>query len=162
MKKLLVLVCAAIMSISASAQKGEKAIGVNLSYGSEIKNAGIGVKGQYFLADRLRGEASVDYFFKKDYTSMWDINANLHYLFDIAPKTKVYPLVGLGYTNWNVELELLDHGTIKATKEKLAVNVGAGIQYELTNKVNVDAEVKYQIIDNYNQVVVGVGLAYKF
>lgn len=70
MKKLLVLVCAAIMSISASAQKGEKAIGVNLSYGSEIKNAGIGVKGQYFLADRLRGEASVDYFFKKDYTSM--------------------------------------------------------------------------------------------
>ena len=93
---------------------------------------------------------------------MWDINANLHYLFDIAPKTKVYPLVGLGYTNWNVELELLDHETIKATKEKLAVNVGAGIQYELTNKVNVDAEVKYQIIDNYNQVVVGVGLAYKF
>ena len=162
MKKLLVLVCAAVMSISASAQKGEKAIGVNLSYGSKIKNAGIGVKAQYFLADRLRGEASVDYFFKKDYTSMWDINANLHYLFDIAPKTKVYPLVGLGYTNWNVELELLDHGTIKATKEKLAVNVGAGIQYELTNKVNVDAEVKYQIIDNYNQVVVGVGLAYKF
>ncbi len=36
MKKLLVLVCAAVMSISASAQKGEKAIGVNLSYGSEI------------------------------------------------------------------------------------------------------------------------------
>lgn len=49
MKKLLVLVCAAVMSISASAQKGEKAIGVNLSYGSEIKNAGIGVKGQYSL-----------------------------------------------------------------------------------------------------------------
>lgn len=45
MKKLLVLVCAAVMSISASAQKGEKAIGVNLSYGSKIKNAGIGGKG---------------------------------------------------------------------------------------------------------------------
>ena len=48
------------------------------------------------------------------------------------------------------------------TCSTLAVNVGAGIKYELTNKVSVDAEVKYQIIDNYNQVVVGVGLAYKF
>ena len=37
MKKLLVLVCAAIVSISASAQKGDKAIGVNLSYGTKSK-----------------------------------------------------------------------------------------------------------------------------
>ena len=33
-----VLVCAAIVSISASAQKGDKAIGVNLSYGTKVKN----------------------------------------------------------------------------------------------------------------------------
>ena len=78
MKKLLVLVCAAIVSMSASAQKGDKAIGVNLSYGTKVKNIGLGVKGQYYLTDRLRGEASIDYFLKKDDVSTWDINANLH------------------------------------------------------------------------------------
>lgn len=94
MKKLLVLVCAAIVSISASAQKGDKAIGVNLSYGTKVKNIGLGVKGQYYLTDRLRGEASIDYFLKKDDVSMWDINANLHYLFDVAPKLRFILLWG--------------------------------------------------------------------
>ena len=108
MKKLLVLVCAAIVSISASAQKGDKAIGVNLSYGTEVKNIGLGVKGQYYFTNRLRGEASIDHFLKKDNVSMWDINANLHYLFDVAPKLQVYPVVGVGYTKWNVQFILLD------------------------------------------------------
>lgn len=162
MKKLLLLVCAAVMSLSASAQAGDKALGAQLVFGSETNNIGLGVKGQYYFTDQLRGEASVDYFFKNKGVSMWDINANVHYLFDVADKVKVYPLAGLGYTNWSYKLEYDNVTLAKGTDGRLAVNLGGGAEYELTKDLSVNAELKYQIINNYNQLVLGVGVAYKF
>ena len=162
MKKLLLLVCAAVMSLSASAQAGDKALGAQLVFGSETNNIGLGVKGQYYFTDQLRGEASVDYFFKNKGVSMWDINANVHYLFDVADKFKVYPLAGLGYTNWSYKLEYDNVTLAKGTDGRLAVNLGGGAEYALTDNVSVNAEAKWQIVNNYNQLVLGVGVAYKF
>jgi len=162
MKKLLLLVCAAVMSLSASAQAGDKALGAQLVFGSETNNIGLGVKGQYYFTDQLRGEASVDYFFKNKGVSMWDINANVHYLFDVANKVKVYPLAGLGYTNWSYKYEFPGLPVVEGSDGRLAVNLGGGAEYELTKDLSVNAELKYQIISHYNQLVLGVGVAYKF
>ncbi|MES5167584.1 porin family protein [Prevotella melaninogenica] len=162
MKKLLLLVCAAVMTLSASAQAGDKALGAQFVFGSETNSIGLGVKGQYYFTDQLRGEASFDYFFKNKGVSMWDINANVHYLFDVADKVKVYPLAGLGYTNWSYKLEYDNVTLAKGTDGRLAVNLGGGAEYELTKDLSVNAELKYQIINNYNQLVLGVGVAYKF
>ncbi len=162
MKKLLLLVCAAVMTLSASAQAGDKALGAQFVFGSETNSIGLGVKGQYYFTDQLRGEASFDYFFKNKGVSMWDINANVHYLFDVADKVKVYPLAGLGYTNWSYKLEYDNVTLAKGTDGRLAVNLGGGAEYELTKDLSVNAELKYQIINNYNQLALGVGVAYKF
>ena len=162
MKKLLLLVCAAVMSLSASAQAGDKALGAQLVFGSETNSIGLGVKGQYYFTDQIRGEASVDYFFKNKGVSMWDINANVHYLFDVADKFKVYPLAGLGYTNWSYKYEFPGLPVVEGSDGRLAVNLGGGAEYELTKDLSVNAELKYQIISNYNQLVLGVGVAYKF
>ena len=162
MKKLLLLVCAAVMSLSASAQAGDKALGAQLVFGSETNSIGVGVKGQYYFTDQLRGEVSVDYFFKNKGVSMWDINANVHYLIDVADKFKVYPLAGLGYTNWSYKYEFPGLPVVEGSDGRLAVNLGGGAEYELTKNLNVNAEAKYQIISNYNQLVLGVGVAYKF
>ncbi|ERJ78130.1 porin family protein [Prevotella melaninogenica] len=162
MKKLLLLVCAAVMSLSASAQAGDKALGAQLVFGSETNSLGLGVKGQYYFTDQIRGEASVDYFFKNKGVSMWDVNANVHYLFDVADKFKVYPVAGLGYTNWSYKVEYDNVTLAKGTDGRLAVNLGGGAEYELTKDLSVNAELKYQIISHYNQLVLGVGVAYKF
>ena len=162
MKKLLLLVCAAVMSLSASAQAGDKALGAQLVFGSKTNSIGLGVKGQYYFTDHIRGEASFDYFFKNQGISMWDINANVHYLFDVADKFKVYPLAGLGYTNWSYKYEYAGAPVVEGSDGRLAVNLGGGVEYELTKNLNVNAEAKYQIISNYNQLVLGVGVAYKF
>ncbi|MBF1403329.1 porin family protein [Prevotella pallens] len=162
MKKLLLLVCAAVMSLSASAQAGDKALGAQLVFGSKTNSIGLGVKGQYYFTDQIRGEASFDYFFKNQGISMWDINANVHYLFDVADKFKVYPLAGLGYTNWSYKYEYAGAPVVEGSDGRLAVNLGGGVEYELTKNLNVNAEAKYQIISNYNQLVLGVGVAYKF
>ena len=162
MKKLLLLVCAAVMSLSASAQAGDKALGAQLVFGSETNSIGLGVKGQYYFTDQLRGEASVDYFFKNKGVSMWDINANVHYLFNVANKVKVYPLAGIGYTNWSYKYEFPGLPVVEGSDGRLAVNLGGGAEYELTKNLSVNAELKYQIISNYSQLVLGVGVAYKF
>ena len=162
MKKLLLLVCAAVMSLSASAQAGDKALGAQLVFGSETNSLGFGVKGQYYFTDHIRGEGSFDYFLKNKGISMWDINANVHYLFDVANKVKVYPLAGLGYTNWSYKYEYAGNTINEGSDGRLAINLGGGVEYELTKNLNVNAEAKYQIISNYNQLVLGVGVAYKF
>lgn len=163
MKKLLLLVCAAVMSLSASAQAGDKALGAQLVFGSETNSIGVGVKGQYYFTDQIRGEASFDYFLKNKGISMWDINANVHYLFDVANKVKVYPLAGLGYTNWSYKYEYPGHSVIEGSDGRLAINLGGGAEYELTKDLSVNAELKYQIVsNNYSQLVLGVGVAYKF
>ena len=151
------------MSLSASAQAGDKALGAQLVFGSETNSIGFGVKGQYYFTDQIRGEGSFDYFLKNKGISMWDINANVHYLFDVADKFKVYPLAGLGYTNWSYKYEYPGHSVIEGSDGRLAINLGGGAEYELTKDLSVNAELKYQIVsNNYSQLVLGVGVAYKF
>lgn len=93
---------------------------------------------------------------------MWDINANVHYLFDVADKFKVYPVAGLGYTNWSYKYEYAGHTIAEGSDGRIAINLGGGAEYELTKDLSVNAELKYQIISNYNQLLLGVGVAYKF
>ena len=175
MKKLLMTLCVAMISVVAFAQKGDKAVGVNLSYGTEISNLGFGVKGQYVLTNEIRLEAGFDYFLKKDGMSMWDVNVNAHYLFPITDKIKVYPLAGLTYTNWKVSMGVDDinedlknslgddYNEVKSDSEgKFGVNLGGGIQYDINSRWAVNFELKYQLISKFNQAVFGIGIAYKF
>ena len=48
---------------------------------TEIESIGLGLKYQYNITDQIRIEPSMNYFFKNDGLSMFDINANIHYLF---------------------------------------------------------------------------------
>lgn len=166
MKRTFLTLCIALMSVCAFAQKGTTALGVNLSYGTEISNVGLGVKGQYNFTDAIRGQLSFDYFFKKDYVSMWDINADVHYLFPLNKGFTVYPLVGLTYTHWKADLpdvydELLGGGD--SSEGRFGGNVGGGVQYDINSSWAVNFEIKYQILgDGYGQAVFGFGAAYKF
>lgn len=189
MKKLFMVAIILMVGVSAvMAQKNVKAVGLNLNYGSEIKNLGIGAKFQYGITDAVRGEASFNYFLEKDGLKMWDGNVNLHYLFNVDEKINVYPLVGLSYTNWSnggseppVYRDLNDNGkwdsdepaydadgnnwkggSSSDSEGKLGVNVGIGAEYQLNDKWAVGAELKYQIISNYNQLVFGIGATYRF
>lgn len=162
MKKIILTLAITLVSVCSFAQvKGDKSVGVNLSYGTEIESVGLGVKGQYNITNALRAEASFDYFFEKDYLSMWDINANLHYLFPITNNFRVYPLAGLTYTNWKVSFE--EAGIdISSTTGKFGINLGAGAEYDLSDKFYVGVEAKYQLISDLDQMIFGIGLGYKF
>lgn len=162
MKKSILTLCVALMSVCAFAQKGQKAVGLNLSYGTEISNLGIGVKGQYNLTDAVRAEAAFDYFLKKDGLSMWDINVNAHYLFPVGNGFKVYPLAGLTYSNWKASWSNdYDGEEGSSSNGKFGVNLGGGVQYDINDKCAINFELKYQLISDYNQAAFGVGVAFK-
>ena len=172
MKKYFFLFFVALVSMCAFAQKGQKAVGLNLSYGTEISNLGFGVKGQYNFTDAIRVEASFDYFLKKDDLSMWDVNVNAHYLIPVKD-LKIYPLVGLTYTNWKDSFDFGnyldgfkdyydDDLELSDSEGKFGVNLGGGVQYDINNNWAVNFEMKYQIISDFDQAVFGFGVTYKF
>ena len=86
MKKFLMMACMMLFSTAMFAQQGAMYLGGNLNYGlhSDYKNFGFGVKAQYEFIQNFRAEASANYFLEKDNLKMWDINANLHYIFRIT------------------------------------------------------------------------------
>lgn len=161
-----------MLSIGAYAQKGQTYLGGQLAYPTDIESLGIGVKGGYGITDAIRAQATFDYFLKKNNVSWWDLNLDVHYLFPLGNNIKVYPLAGLTYLRGSVDgftqtVNTPDGNITVGNNESysdgnLGLNLGGGFQYDLTDKLVLNAEVKFQIIKNTNQGVISAGLAYKF
>lgn len=172
MRKLFLTAVIALLSIGAYAQEGQAYLGGQLAYPTDIKSLGIGVKGGYGITDAIRTQATFDYFLKKDNVSCWDLNLDVHYLFPLGDNIKVYPLAGLTYLRCSVDgftqTVSTSAGSITVGSNEshsdgnLGVNLGGGFQYDLTEKLALNAEVKFQIIKNSNQGVISAGLLYKF
>jgi outer membrane protein X len=160
-KVAIVAIAALTMSVAAGAQeKGDMAAGVNLVLGSgdSFTNFGIGAKFQYSVTNPLRLEGSFTYFLKKDYLKMWDLSVNGHWLFPLSDKITVYPLAGLGILNCSLDLgELSGDPTSDFT-----FNFGGGVDFNLTDKLILNAEVKYKISDVWSRLQLSAGIAYKF
>lgn len=156
MKKFLAISIVALMGIAtASAQKGQMAVGGNLLYGTEINSVGLGAKFQYGILDHLRGEASFNYYFQNKGFRMWDLNANAHYVFDITERFHAYPLAGLTVVNKS-------YADVDDSITRFGLNLGGGCEFDVTPRWRVNAEFKYSIVSTIDQAVFGVGAVYKF
>lgn len=159
-RKAMFILVAALVACSVNAQeKGDMAAGLNLSYGTKdgFSNFGIGAKFQYNLTDAFRIEPSATYFLKKDNVNMWDINANVHYLFHIGDSFVLYPLAGLTFVGWKVSWE-----GASVSETKFGANLGAGAQYWLTSSFGLNFEAKYQIVSDIDRPVFSLGAVMKF
>ena len=149
MKKFALVIVAALISMTAFAQQGDKAVGARLVYGSEIEKLGLGIVGQYGITNEVRGDASLFYYPDSDF-SAFEFNANAHYLLGNDSVT-FYPFAGLNITN------------IKHVATKPGLNVGCGIEFPLTDKLVFAAEAKYIIAKKgFAQFVIGGGLNFRF
>ena len=156
MKKLIVLFSMMFFIMgSAFAQKGIQAAGVHLSYGTEIESFGIGVKYQYNITNNIRLEPSLN--FAKN---QFDINANAHYLFPIASNVRLYPLAGLTFARWDYANVV--GGALDNDVTRLGVNVGGGAEADITDKLILNFELKYQFVSDLDQTMFNIGLAYIF
>ena len=165
MKRMAMVVVMMLSTVLLFAQeKGEMGAGVNLSYGTKsgFSNFGIGAKFQYNILDNLRIEPSATYYLKKDYISMWDINANVHYLFGLSDSFRLYPLAGVTLLGVKASYDMGDYGEASASDSKFGFNLGGGAEYLLTSQFALNLEIKYQIVSDWNRPVFSLGAAYKF
>ena len=156
----LFMMVATMSVMTAEAQtKGDKAVGGNLSFGSgdSYSNLGIGAKFLYNVADPIRLEGAFTYFLEKDNISQWDLSVYGHYLFNVADKVTLYPIAGLGL--YNVKASYMG---ISASESEFGFTIGGGLDYQLTDKLVLTADLKYKMIKDMDRMIISVGIAYKF
>jgi len=163
-KKVAIAAIALTVSVAAHAQsKGDMAVGGNLvlGTGNSYSNIGIGAKFQYNVTDPIRLEGSFTYFLKKDYVTQWDFSVNGHYLFPVTDLITVYPLAGLGLygTKWSIDWGL---GNTSHSTSDICVNLGGGADYKLSDKLVLNAELKYKIVNNWSRLMLSAGVAFRF
>lgn len=174
MKRFLLLfvavICMAATTQVQAQEKGEMAAGAQfaLGAGDNITNFGIGAKFQWNVINNLRLEPSFNYFFKKDYVSMWDLNANVHYQFSMGEKICLYPLAGLSVMGVSVKMPEVDLGVLgsygggSASDTEFGLNLGAGVDFKITEHWVVNVEAKYKIGGEWSRFIATAGFAYKF
>ena len=161
MKKFIVLFSMMFFIMgSAFAQKGIQTAGVHLSYGTEIESFGIGVKYQYNITNNIRLEPSMNYFFENNGIDQFDINTNAHYLFPMASNVRVYPLAGLTFARWS--FPQLIGGKFSNDATRLGINIGGGAEMDITDKLMLNFELKYQLVNDFDQAIFNLGIAYMF
>lgn len=159
MKKYFIVAIMAVLGLCASAQQGDKAIGVDIGFApcledhADFTNFGLGVKFQYNVTNPVRLEADLDYWFEAKHVSVFDITANVHYLVGVGKGFTVYPLAGVGYANVD------SHGN---GYHRFVFNLGIGGEYALTSNLTLGLELKYQYINDFSRFPINIGLAYHF
>ena len=163
MKKILTLVCLVMLGIgmgNAQVRQGESAVGINLSYGSEIESLGLGARYQYGFLDQLRGEVGFNFFFEHNHVKWTDVNINAHYLVGLRnEQLYIYPIAGLNFTFVKYKAELDKN---KDENNHVGLNLGAGIEYEITEHFGACFEYRHTIIKDVDQGIFSLGLNYKF
>lgn len=72
----------------------------------------------------------------------------------------IYPLGGLGYARATAHLSDLGIGWKNVSDGKIAVNLGAGMDFRVASNIKLNLELKYQIVDNFNQLVLSAGVSF--
>jgi outer membrane protein X len=154
MKKMMMIACMMLFSTAMFAEKGDVFIGGGFSYGigSDYKNFGIGVKGQYEILTNFRADAQVDHFFKHEGWSLSDININLEYVIPATDAINVYPLAGLAFVGFSTN----SFGFMK--EAKVGFNLGAGAELPVNDKWKIFLDAKYQIVSDAGRFVPTLGV----
>lgn len=181
MKKFLISLGLCALGITGFAQsRGDMGVGLNIGaapafvkHGGSVTNFGIGAKFQYNVTNPIRLEADVDYWFKARGQDVFDISANVQYIFKLGEKLNFYPLVGIGYGRISGGAEfaadydhsgdhLLVQKALKYSSNSFLFNIGVGAEYKLSEKLSAGIEIKYQYLKNLNRIPITLGATYHF
>ena len=157
MKKLFLTTIVCLFAVvGMQAQSGKWGVGLNLGYGTDVYVLGgqgfLGGRVLYDIDDRFDVVGSFNRYFKEHDAKAWDINADFHWNAIRRGLFEFYPLAGIGIL----------HEKAGDWKENwFAVNLGAGIMFNITEHWKLGAEMKGQIMSD-SQFVPLVTAMYRF
>lgn len=143
-----------------------QSVGLMLGYGSKIEQIGIGANAEFELSEKLKIAPGFLYYFTENYeyvkTNLWELNGNLNYYFIDSNEMGVYGIGGLNYTHTSVKTDnpFGIGGNGKYSDSSIGLNLGAGLNYNITERLSPYAELKF-VISDYDQLVAMIGMKYK-
>jgi hypothetical protein len=179
MKKNILILLAIVLSANVFAQEFDLTklrAGAGLVYATEIDNIGINLNGAYSITEEWEASLGFSHIFEKDYMSYNVIDLDGHYVFHQENENlNFYGLAGLGFTFWKVNVPAQtvtesvpmfgemsmevpgyeDNGT------KVGLSLGVGLNYKLTDVLNLAPELRYTIMDG-SYLRIGASVQYMF
>ncbi|MDO5665007.1 MAG: porin family protein [Bacteroidia bacterium] len=169
-KTLLTSVIVALLALCAThvkAQENKFSLGGGAAYATGIKNVGFFAKGMYHFTPRWEAAASFTYFLPKEQenitTNFSALDANVHYVFyNDEYKLASYLLSGIDVLFGSTDVEIMgknfsDSGTV------LGFNMGAGLRYQLSERLALNPELKYVVsTEDNNYLSLSIGLLFSF
>ena len=177
MKKFLTIALIAIFcSLGAQAKGrydddgGKTALGAKFIYASRADQLGVGLDFQLNLTRNIRLAPELQYLFRTDGISTFDLGCNLQYVSTLFDDLAFYPLLGVSYQRWSRKIPYVEdpRQDVTANVNKIACNVGLGVEYAFTRHIYGAFELRGQFTgkDELNidrsQCVILVGLKYRF
>ena len=132
MKKV-VFVLVAVLGMASMQAQTELGAGVSIGGGTAIE-----AKANFGVSDVISISPSVDYFLVDSVYSytMFGINVDGHYNFEVGDGFVAYPLAGLNYIMISGDGFTYDSG--------IGINIGGGATYEISDNMKLYGELKYR------------------
>ncbi len=162
MKKYFMILCVALMSVNAFAQKGSLWAGVDGKYSlNDEKNVGIGGKLQWQCLDHLRLEANAAYFLEKNDFQFIDTQLKAQFLINLGKENfNFYPMAGGVFRHEQrdyVSQNGISGNNKSETDDVFNIVVGAGIEFPLSQRLKLNVECNYIYLD-YTTLSLGLAL----
>lgn len=94
-------------------------------------------------------------------TSLWELNFNAHFIFELSHKVGFYPVAGINFSHEREEFFMGNMLEEEETIEKWGINAGAGFHYILTPKFIAFTEWDH-LFSDLSQNTFTIGIFYTF
>jgi outer membrane protein X len=158
MKKIALL--AAIIALFGVKSYGQVDIlvGGGLAYGSEIKNLGLDLRGDFRFDRGWVISPNLNFFFPKENnnvrTSWTAFNADVHYLLPVGSGFHFYPFGGLNFSSISNKVKNTD---VKHSHSEIGLNIGMGLNANFGSNVDGFVDMKY-VVSDFDQAVITFGV----
>lgn len=158
MKRLTLVLLIAFVSLGTYAQTFDVSrlrAGAGFVYASDINNLGITFNGVYNLNDIWEGSLGITHIFPNNNFQYTILDFDAHYIFYKAnEELNFYGIGGIALTFYQINSASTNHSDV-------GLNVGAGMNYKLTDFLNLAPEVRLTISDG-SYARIGATVQYMF
>jgi opacity protein-like surface antigen len=151
MRKLLFTAFVAILLTGAYNQaQAQFKIGPGVGFATDISSLSISANASYDINEKWAASGAFTYFLEKDNVkwSALDFNANYN-ITEIENVGALYGIGGINITMVKVDIPGLDDllGSSSTSSSDFGINLGAGLNLELSDKITLAPELCYTIVN---------------
>jgi opacity protein-like surface antigen len=141
--------------------EGTVGVGVHAGYGNSAGNIGAGLHLHYYHTNQLRFSPAYTRYLPGKGVSMWEVDADAHYLIPVTWLFSFYPVAGLNYSNRKFDSSKMDGSDpVDITRRRIGANLGMGLQYDFGYKTRVSFEYRHRFIRDFSHSCFMAGIGF--